>query len=143
VLYPLELTIIPSLKKTYKTRLVEELVTLVCTVAHNKTHKILDFACTSRNALRRPPSVYLGVQHHFYLRNLNSSIILMIYLNNNDAVEPCWTLWLTICCTLVAHFLGAPESTLLRCQMDKLALSDQTTLTLSLTNLMVCIHDQK
>ena len=40
----------------------QKISNLVSTVAHNKTHKILDFACTSRYALRRPPSVYLGVQ---------------------------------------------------------------------------------
>ena len=86
----MELKIIQSLKKTYKARLVEELLTLVSTVAHNKTHKVLDFACTSRNALIRPPSVYLGVQRTVYLRNLYSSIILMIFLNKPYAVEPCW-----------------------------------------------------
>ena len=85
------------------------------TVVQNKTYKVLDFACTSRNTLRRPPSVYLGVHHYFYLRNLNSSIIWMIYLNNNGAIEVSRTLWLTICYTLIAHFLDALESKLLPC----------------------------
>jgi len=57
----------------------------------------------------------------------------MILLNNNHAIEVSWTLWLTICCTLIAHYLDALESTLLPCQMDKMGLSDQITTTLSLT----------
>ena len=59
--------------------------------------------------------------------------MLMVIFNNPHAIGAYWASWLTICCTLIAHYLDALESTLLPCQMDKMGLSDQITTTLSLT----------